>query len=202
MIVASSSAVYGANPELPKRESMRAQPLSPYAVSKLATESYALAYRHCYAMDILALRFFNVYGPLQAVGHAYAAVIPAFLDRALAGRPLTIHGDGTQTRDFTYVGSVTALICRAIVERTSHHDPVNLAFGSRSSLLEVVDLLEEQLGRPLPRVHTDVRAGDVAHSQADSSTLHELFPGLKPEPLEAGLSATLAWFQSGATSRS
>ena len=102
--VASSSSVYGANPELPKHEGLRCAPLSPYAVSKLATESYAIAFAHCYGLECLAFRFFNVFGPLQAAGHAYAAVIPQFVSAALDGRPLPLDGDGTQSRDFTYVG--------------------------------------------------------------------------------------------------
>ena len=99
VVVASSSSVYGANRELPKRESMRTAPISPYAVSKQATEAYTIAFGHTYGLPVLAFRFFNVYGPLQAAGHAYAAVIPAFVDAALRGVPLTIHGDGEQTRD-------------------------------------------------------------------------------------------------------
>jgi UDP-glucose 4-epimerase len=112
-VVASSSSVYGANPTLPKSEDLRPQPLSPYAVNKLAAESYALAYQHCYGLSTLAFRFFNVFGPLQAPGHAYAAVIPTFLDAALRGAPLPVHGDGEQTRDFTYVGTVTAVLADA-----------------------------------------------------------------------------------------
>lgn len=98
VVVASSSSVYGANPTLPKREDLAVQPLSPYAVSKLATEQYTLAWQHSYGLRTLAFRFFNVFGPRQAPGHAYAAVIPAFTHAALTGVPLTIHGDGTQSR--------------------------------------------------------------------------------------------------------
>src|SRR5205807_1885991 len=104
LIVASSSSVYGANPALPKSEDLTPAPLSPYAASKLATEAYTLAYAHSFGLDVLAFRFFNVFGPLQPAGHAYAAVIPAFVSAALEGRPLTVHGDGRQSRDFTYVG--------------------------------------------------------------------------------------------------
>lgn len=102
VIVASSSSVYGANRALPKSEGLRPIPMSPYAVSKLAAESYAMAFQHCYELPTVAFRFFNVFGPLQMPGHAYAAVIPAFVEAALLGRPLPVHGDGTQTRDFTY----------------------------------------------------------------------------------------------------
>src|SRR5262249_32603461 len=100
VIVASSSSVYGANPEMPKREDMVCRPGSPYAASKLATEASAVSYGHSFGMRVLAFRFFNVFGPLQPAGHAYAAVVPAFVSAALAGEPLPIHGDGLQTRDF------------------------------------------------------------------------------------------------------
>ncbi|MBT7123815.1 MAG: NAD-dependent epimerase/dehydratase family protein, partial [Gemmatimonadales bacterium] len=103
VIVASSSSVYGANDTLPKHEGLAARPVSPYAASKLATEAYTLAWGHSYDMPVLALRFFNVFGPLQPPLHTYAAVIPAFLSAAMQGQPLPVHGDGTQCRDFTYV---------------------------------------------------------------------------------------------------
>ena len=141
VVVASSSSVYGANPTLPKREDLATQPLSPYAVSKLATEQYALAWQHSYGLRTLAFRFFNVFGPRQAPGHAYAAVIPAFTHAALTGEPLTVHGDGTQSRDFTYVGTVTDVIVDAIERGVTCATPVNLAFGSRTNLLEVIDRL-------------------------------------------------------------
>ena len=137
VIVASSSSVYGANPTLPKREDLATMPLSPYAASKLATESYALAYQHSFGLPVLAFRFFNVFGPLQAAGHAYAAVVPAFVSAALEGRPLIVHGDGKQSRDFTYVDTVTEVIADAIARGVTSPSPVNLAFGTRTDLLDV-----------------------------------------------------------------
>ena len=196
VIVASSSSVYGANPTLPKSEDMRPMPISPYAVSKLATESYAISYQHCYELPTLAFRFFNVFGPLQAPGHAYAAVVPAFTHAALNGEPLTVHGDGGQTRDFTFVGTVVATIADALERRVTSLDPVNLAFGTRYSLLDVVELLEQELGQPLPRNHVETRAGDVRDSQADSSRLRRLFPDIEPVPLDVGLEQTVTWMQT------
>jgi UDP-glucose 4-epimerase len=193
-LLASSSSVYGANPTLPKSEDLRAQPLSPYAVSKLAAESYALAYQHCYDLPTLAFRFFNVFGPLQAPGHAYAAVVPAFVDAALRGMPLPVHGDGEQTRDFTFVGTVTAVIADALERKVSHPEPVNLAFGTRRSLNEVIAELARQLGRGLEVDRQPPRPGDVRHSQADQSRLRALFPDLAPVPFEAGLARTIEWF--------
>src|SRR3984885_6405552 len=123
IVVASSSSVYGANPTLPKREDMAPRPMSPYAASKLATESYALSYGHSFGLPALALRFFNVFGPLQPSSHAYAAVVPAFLSCALSGQPLPVNGDGTQTRDFTYVGTVAALLTDAVRRRVTASEP-------------------------------------------------------------------------------
>jgi UDP-glucose 4-epimerase len=195
VVVASSSSVYGANPTLPKSEEMVAMPVSPYAAGKLAAEAAALAYARSFGLPVLAFRFFNVFGPWQPAGHAYAAVVPAFVDQAQRGEPLTVHGDGKQTRDFTFVGSVVGVLVDALVRRVTFDGPVNLAFGTRVSLLELVDLLEEVLGRPLERCHTDPRPGDVRDSQADQSRLLDLFPGVVPVALEDGLRATVRWFE-------
>ncbi len=194
VIVASSSSVYGANPILPKREDLQTMPLSPYAASKLATESYALAYQQSFGLPALAFRFFNVFGPLQAAGHAYAAVVPAFVDAALAGQPLVVHGDGMQSRDFTYVDTVTETIADAIARRVTSDGPVNLAFGSRVTLLELIAELERVLGRSVTVEHVETRAGDVKHSQADSTRLRELFPDVVPTALPDALRATVDWF--------
>lgn len=196
VVVASSSSVYGANPTLPKHEELATRPLSPYAASKLATESYALAYGHSFGMGVLAFRFFNVFGPLQPAGHAYAAVIPAFVFAALAGEPLPVHGDGTQTRDFTYVESVCRVIADAVHRRVTSDSPVNLAFGSRRSLLDVIGSIEGVLGRSVSPSFGPSRAGDVRDSQADASLLHSLFPGVEPVDFEVGLRRTVEWFES------
>lgn len=168
-------------------------PTSPYTVSKLATEAYALAYAQCFDLDVLALRFFNVYGPLQTAGHAYAAVIPAFIAAALANRPLTVHGDGEQTRDFTYVGSVAAVLADAVSRRVTHSGPVNLAFGERTSLLALIAQLEGILGTPLERRHIEPRVGDVRDSQANGERLRILFPDVQAVPFRDGLEATINW---------
>lgn len=194
VIVASSSSVYGANPQMPKHEGMRPDPLSPYAVSKLATEAYAVAYHHSFGLDVLPFRFFNVFGPRQPAGHAYAAVVPAFISAAMDGGPVTVHGDGSQTRDFTFVGSVTKTITEAVVRRVTSPTPVNLAFGTRTSLNELLALLEELLGRHLAREVLPCRVGDVPHSQADPRRLMTLFPRLRPIALKQGVAETVAWF--------
>ncbi len=196
IIVASSSSVYGANDVLPKHEGLAPRPVSPYAASKLATESYTLAWGHSYDMSVLALRFFNVFGPLQPPLHTYAAVIPAFLSAAMQDQPLPVHGDGTQCRDFTYVDTVVNVIVDAIQRRVSHLEPLNLAFGLRITLLEVVAELERILGRELPIAFQPRRVGDVARSQADSSALRRLFPDVSPSDFTDGLRTTAEWFES------
>lgn len=197
VIVASSSSVYGANPTLPKSEDLKTSPLSPYAASKLAAEAYALAHSHSFGLRVLAFRFFNVFGPLQAPGHSYAAVVPAFLEAALARRALPVYGDGEQSRDFTFVGSVCTVIAQAVTDRMHDSEPVNLAFGSRVTLLELIDVLAQLLGHRLEREHREPRAGDVRHSQADQRKLRSMFPDVEPVTLEDGLEQTIKWFKSG-----
>jgi UDP-glucose 4-epimerase len=196
VVVASSSSVYGANPTLPKSEDLVPAPLSPYAASKLATEAYAIAFAHSFGIASLAFRFFNVYGPLQPAGHAYAAVVPAFVEAALGGRPVPVNGDGSQTRDFTYVDSVAGVLADAVARRVASPTPVNLAFGGRSSLLELIALLEELLGTELARDHREPRVGDVPHSQADQRRLRALFPDVEPVDLRTGLERTVDWFRT------
>jgi UDP-glucose 4-epimerase len=195
VILASSSSVYGANPILPKHEELRTAPISPYAVSKQATEAYAVAYQACYGLPTLAFRFFNVFGPLQAPDHDYAAVLPKFIAAALAGTALPIYGDGRQTRDFTYVGSVVAVIADALQRRVTSPAPVNLAFGSRRSLLDVVAMLEELFGHRLTVDHLDPRPGDIRDSQADRSRLEQLFPDVTPTDFAEGLRLTVDWLR-------
>lgn len=195
-IVASSSSVYGANPILPKHEDLATRPLSPYGGSKLVTEAYTLAWGFSYGLPVLAFRFFNVFGPLQTAGHAYAAVIPQFVDAALHHRSLTVHGDGSQSRDFTYVDTVTGVLADAIVRQVTSDEPVNLAFGTRVTLLDVIDQLEGILGHPVEREHVPNRTGDVPHSQADNARLMALFPDVRPVNFGDGLTATVNWMRS------
>lgn len=196
VVTASSSSVYGDQQELPKHEGMRAAPISPYAVSKLATEAYTLAYGASYGLDVLTFRFFNVYGPLQAAGHAYAAVVPAFVDAALRGEPLQVFGDGEQTRDFTYVGTVCRTLADAAVAGVVSDWPVNLAFGTRTSLNELIGLLSAELGHQVDRDYLEPRPGDVRDSQAANDRLRALFPDVQPTSLADGLADTVAWFRS------
>lgn len=197
VICASSSSVYGLNPALPKHEREWVRPMSPYAVTKLATEQYTLAYQQSYAMQTLAFRFFNVYGPRQRAGHVYAAVIPTFLDALLRGEPLWINGDGSYSRDFTYVGTVCSVLLDAVERKVSHAEPVNLAFGTNTTLLELTKRIEEVAGIAADVRHREPRPGDVPHSQADNVTLRALFPHVRAVPMAKGLSETFHWFKAG-----
>lgn len=191
---ASSSSVYGSVPDLPRTEEQPTRPMSPYAASKLATEGYVLAFGSSYDMETLPLRCFNVYGPRQSAGHAYAAVIPVFIDAALRGEPLPLHGDGLQSRDFTYVDTVTWVLADAVHRRVTSDRPVNLAIGANVTLLDLIAELERLLGRPLAVKPQPARVGDVRASQSKPDMLRELFPDVPVVPFEQGLAATVAWF--------
>lgn len=196
VIVASSSSVYGANAELPKSEEMWMQPLSPYAASKLSAEGYAMAFQAVYGLRVLVFRFFNVYGPRQRPDHDYAAVIPKFAYAALRGDRLQIHGDGKQSRDFTFVDSVTEVLVEALRRQTTHTTPVNLAFGVAHSVLDVVDELEVILETRLNLDFMDARTGDVPHSHNDPSLLTALFPDVAAVTLNDGLRRTIDWLKT------
>jgi UDP-glucose 4-epimerase len=200
VVVASSSSVYGSNPQLPKSEEMACLPMSPYASSKLAAESYALSFQHCFDVRCTVFRFFNVFGPLQRPGHAYAAVVPSFVWAALRREPLVVFGDGQHSRDFTFVGSVVEVLADCVTRTVSCAHPVNLAFGTRTSLNDLIGELSALLGRELDVVHRPARKGDVPHSQASGSALRGLFPSARPVPLDAALRRTVEWMQRLVTS--
>ncbi|MGH3704628.1 MAG: NAD-dependent epimerase/dehydratase family protein [Agromyces sp.] len=196
VISASSSSVYGSNPAIPKVETLATIPLSPYAVSKLATEAYTNAYQTSYGMNAIAFRFFNVFGPLQRADHAYAAVIPRFLDAMLNGKPLTVYGDGTQSRDFTSVHAVTDVLEKVIRRTVTSPTPVNLAFGSRTSLNEVIDILRSIHDAPIEVDYVAPRPGDVPHSQASSDRLLSLVPDAERPTLRQAITEAYDWYST------
>jgi nucleoside-diphosphate-sugar epimerase len=169
VVYASSSSVYGDRPDLPKREEQATAPISPYAASKVAGELYAAVWSRIFGVETVGLRYFNVFGPRQDPRSEYAAVIPRFILWGLRVQPLQVHGTGTQSRDFTYIDNVVSanlLAARAdaaVVSGKSY----NIGCGSRTSLLEIVGLLERWFGRPLKRKHSAGRVGDVPHTLAD-----------------------------------
>jgi UDP-glucose 4-epimerase len=195
LVAASSSSVYGLNPALPKHEREWVRPLSPYAVTKLATEQYVLAYQQAFGMETTSFRLFNVFGPRQRAGHVYAAVIPTFIDALMRDEPLWINGDGSNSRDFTYVGTVCNVLLKTCERRLSDVEPINLAFGTSTTLIDLVAQIETVAGRPAKVEHREARAGDVPHSQAANAKLVSRFPGIEPVSLDVGLAETVAWFK-------
>jgi UDP-glucose 4-epimerase len=194
LVLASSSSVYGAaGGALPLHEGLPTTPLSSYGASKLAAESYALAFSHCHGLPVLVFRLFNVFGPLQRAGRAHVAAIPAFVAAAAQRRPLSILGDGRQTRDFTYVGGICETIVDALRRRVASDRPVNLAFGTRRTLLDVIDELSTIFDQPLQRMHIADRPGDMRDAYADPTRMLGLFPDAHPTDFGVGLKATVDW---------
>jgi UDP-glucose 4-epimerase len=190
VVIASSSSVYGANAQLPKREDMMLLPISPYGVTKLAAERYCMAFSQAYGLETAALRYFNVFGPRQNPYSQYSAVIPKFLDIAANGGRAVVHGDGTQTRDFTYVRNVVeGTLAAATAPKASGH-AMNVACGASNSLLDLVETIGQVLGRPLECDFEPERVGDIHDSYADISLARDLL-GFEPKiRLEDGIRLT------------
>ncbi len=194
VIGASSAAVYGAQPKLPESEGGLPIPASPYAATKVATEAYLSAYSASYDVPVLPLRFFNVYGPRQLANHQYAAAVPKFINAALSRKPVIIYGNGSQTRDLVFVDTVSQIITSAIIDKTISQEPVNLALGTQTSIMQLVDIISELMGTRLEVTYSPARPGDIPHSQADTSRLHALFPSIRSISLRDGLAKTIPWY--------
>jgi UDP-glucose 4-epimerase len=195
VVFASSSSTYGASVELPKREDMHPLPIAPYAVSKLAAEGYCRAFHEVYGLETVALRYFNVFGPGQDPQSQYAAVIPNFITAALEERAPVVHGDGEQSRDFTYVDNAVDANLLAADAPGAAGEVFNVACGERISLNEIVARTGALAGKEIEAVHTDPRPGDVRHSLADISKARELL-GYEPAvDFEEGLRRTFAAYE-------
>ncbi|MDH3744177.1 MAG: SDR family oxidoreductase [Acidobacteriota bacterium] len=199
-VYASSSSVYGDEPELPKREGREGAPLSPYALSKKMMEDTARTFHRCYGQELVGLRYFNVYGPRQSPAGEYAAVIPRFLAAYLSGTAPTIYGDGEQSRDFTFVkDAVQANLLAAHAPASQLGQPVfNIAAGKRTTLNELAAVIRRISGSDDVPSHTDERAGDVRHSLADIHRATELLEYRPSTPLEEGLELTAAYYRARA----
>ena len=194
VVLASTTAVYGDSPELPKRESMLPAPISPYAASKLCTELYAHVYNQLYGLRVTALRYFNVYGPGQDPNSHYAAVIPKFITRMTAGKRPIIFGDGRQSRDFVFVDDVVRANILA-AQATPGGVGLNIASGHSYNLLDIVTILNRLLGTDLKPVHQSARAGDVRHSSAQTDLARTVIGFEAQVPLEEGLKQTLDFYR-------
>jgi UDP-glucose 4-epimerase len=194
VVYAASSSAYGNSERLPKRESDPAMPLSPYAVSKLAGEQYCAAFSNVYGLETVRLRYFNVFGPRQAPDSPYAAVVPLFIRAMLAGRSPVLHGDGLQSRDFTYIDDVIQANLLAAEAPGVSGRLYNVACGRRTTLLEIVERLNAILSTNIKPTHTEARPGDVRHSQADITRAHEDLGYTPRMDVERGLKKCVEYY--------
>ncbi len=195
VVYSSSSSVYGRNMALPKDESMWLGPLTPYAASKLSAEAYVEAYGASYQVPVTLLRFFNVFGPRQRPDHEYAAVVPKWIWLAMHNKPIEVFGDGSQSRDFTYVETVVDIAVAAMTDKVITTGAVNLAYGNRINLLTVIELLKA----PFPDLQVNFvgqRLGDVKESQNNPVLLKQFFPTVTPKEFNIALSETIDWLKS------
>ena len=196
LVYASSSSVYGElSPVLPKTEELPLLPKAPYGVSKLAAELYCRVFAQVYGIETVSLRYFNVFGPRQHPDSEYAAVIPRFLRRMLAGQRPVIYGDGEQSRDFTPVANVVAANLCAAAATQGIGDAFNVACGQPSTLNQLVAWLNEELGTSLPPVYEPIRQGDIRHSYASIRQAESML-GYRPlVAVREGLREAVAWFK-------
>jgi UDP-glucose 4-epimerase len=192
VVYSSSTSVYGSTRQLPTTEESATDPISPYAVTKLAAERYCISFARVYeSFESVVLRYFNVFGPRQSPFSQYAAVVPRFVTAIEAGEPIEIHGDGEQSRDFTYVGNVVDATIRAAEAEGANGEIFNVAGGSPASVNRIADTIGEILGKPVERRHLPSRTGDIRNSWADLSKSERVL-GYAPEvALEDGLRRTI-----------
>jgi nucleoside-diphosphate-sugar epimerase len=194
LIYAASSSAYGDTPTLPKVESMRPAPLSPYAVSKLAGEHYCQVFAGAYGLETVCLRYFNVFGPRQDPASEYAAVIPRFVTAALAREGVTIYGDGTQSRDFCYIdNTVEANLAASVAPKVSGR-VFNVACGLATTLNDVVAIVGQIVGHAVEVTYGPGRIGDVRHSLADIGAAREALGYRAAVSFRQGLERTVAWY--------
>ncbi len=194
-VFAASSSAYGDTPTLPKVETMLPSPLSPYAAAKLFGEYYCLVFYEVFGLETVSLRYFNVFGPYQDPTSQYAAAIPAFVTAILKDEPPTVFGDGEQSRDFTYVDNVVEANLLAARAKETKGEVINIACGQAVTINEIIDMINNLLGKKVKPVYTDPRPGDVRHSLADITAARDLI-GFKPTILfEQGLELAIDWYR-------
>jgi nucleoside-diphosphate-sugar epimerase len=196
VVFAGSSSVYGDTPVLPKREDMRPNPLSPYALQKLVAEQYCQMFSRLYGLETVTTRYFNVFGPRQQPGSPYSGVISLFIEALANGKAPTILGDGRQTRDFTFVTDVVRGVLAACTAPNVSGEVFNVAVGGRISLLDLVGTLQRLLGTDVEPVFGPAREGDIRDSQADIVRARQMLDYEPQVSFEDGLRATVEWYKS------
>ena len=196
VVFAGSSSVYGDAAVLPKREDMKPSPLSPYALQKLIGEQYCQIFTRLYGIETVTTRFFNVFGPRQQPGSPYSGVISLFIEALAKGQAPTVHGDGKQTRDFTFVGDVVTGVLASCEAAKASGEVINVAAGGRISLLDLIKTLQTILGTNLKPVFGPTREGDVRDSQADIQKARKLLDFSPVVAFEDGLRQTVEWFKA------
>jgi UDP-glucose 4-epimerase len=193
-VYAASSAAYGDSPTSPKVETMPTSPLSPYAVAKLTGEYYCSVFYMIYGLETVSLRYFNVFGPYQDPASQYAAAIPAFVTAILKDEPPTIYGDGEQSRDFTYIDNVVHANLLAAKANRTKGEVINIACGQAVTVNEIIDMINELLGKNVKPIYTDPRPGDVKHSLADITAAQNLIDFEPTVPFQKGLRLAIDWY--------
>ena len=197
VVYASSAAIYGNLPDLPKRESSPIAPITPYATAKLIAEQYASVYHAAYGLECVGLRYMNVYGPRQNPGSPYSGVLSIFCAAAMQNKGVTIFGDGEQSRDFVYVGDV---VQANLLASSAPFDPAksffNVGCGQQTSLNQIVEQLRLLMNRPIPIHYAAERVGDIRHSLADIAQARQQLNFDPQVDLSTGLAQTLAWFEN------
>ncbi|MHC4558231.1 MAG: SDR family oxidoreductase [Planctomycetota bacterium] len=193
-VYASSSSAYGDTPTLPKIETMPPSPLSPYAVGKLVGEYYATVFYEVFGLETISLRYFNVFGPHQDPASQYAAAIPAFVTAILKDEPPTVYGDGEQSRDFTYVDNVVEANLLAARTKQTKGEVINIACGLAVTVNEIIDMINDLLGKKIKPKYTAPRPGDVKHSLADITAAKDLINFKPIVPFREGLQKAIGWY--------
>jgi len=194
-VYAASSSAYGDAPTSPKVETMPTSPLSPYAVAKLTGEYYCSVFYNIYGLETVSLRYFNVFGPYQDPASQYAAAIPAFVTAILKDEPPTIYGDGEQSRDFTYIDNVVGANLLAARASQTKGEVINIACGQAVTVNEIIDMINELLGKNVKPIYTAPRAGDVKHSLADITAARELINFEPVVDFKDGLKKAIDWYR-------
>jgi UDP-glucose 4-epimerase len=198
VVAASSSSVYGDDPNLPKKENRIGRCLSPYALSKYVTEEYCRLFHSLYGLETVALRYFNVFGPRQDPTSEYSAVIPRFSTRMLAGTPPIVYGDGEQSRDFTFIANVVEANWIAATHPNAVGEAFNIGCGTQTSLNQLIEKLNGILGSRLDPIYESARKGDVRHSVASVDKAAEMLGFVPATSLETGLQRVLDWYRDNA----